>query len=96
MGKLNYTPREITHTLENKLAVPFREGRERVGWYVLDGRKRIRFRIPKLHASWGKGTIADIIRHSRLAKEEFRQLVGCPLTRWDYDDILRQRLQTSD
>jgi hypothetical protein len=95
MGELNYSARRVTRTLESKLGVRFEDRRERVGWYVLDNREEVRFKIPRLHESWGKGTIADIIRRSRLKKPEFRKLVGCPMTRTMYDDILRQRLQPS-
>lgn len=92
MGKLNYNPREITSALEQKLAIGFRRGRERVGWYMLDGRKKIRFKIPHVHPNWGKGTINDIIRRSKLTKDEFRELVDCPLDVDRYEELIRLRL----
>lgn len=95
MGTLNYSPREITHALEHKLGVLFQDARERKGWYVLDGRKRFKFRIPRVHPSWGPGTIHSIVRTSRLTKSEFSELVACPLTRDTYDTLLRERLPPS-
>jgi hypothetical protein len=75
--------------LESKLAIQFRDGKERVGWFMLDGRKEIRFTIPHIHSSWGKGTIGDVRRKSRLSSEQFDDLVRCPLSRDDYEKILR-------
>lgn len=92
MGELNYSPRRVTRTLENKLGVAFEDGSERVGWYEVDGIKRVQFRIPKVHSSWGIGVVADVVRKSRLTKPEFRRLVACPMSGAMYDDILRQRL----
>lgn len=92
MGKLNYQPREITAALENKLSIRFREGKERVGWYYLEGKKAIRFTIPHIHKSWGPGTINDIARRSRLTKDEFGQLVDCPIDARSYEEIVRSRL----
>ena len=92
MGKLNFKPREITNALEGKLSIGFRGGPERVGWYILDGRKEIRFKIPHIHSSWGKGTINDIISRSKLNKDEFRELVDCPIDSARYEELIRQRM----
>ena len=92
MGKLNYKPRELTNALEQKLSISFRSGPERIGWYLVDGHKKIRFKIPHVHSSWGKGTVNDIIRRSKLTKDEFALLVDCPLTSSDYETLVKARL----
>ena len=94
MGKLNYKPREIVRALEGKLSIEFREGPERIGWYILDGRKEIRFKVPHVHSSWGKGTIHDIITRSKLNKDEFRELVDCPIDGTRYEELIRQRMSS--
>jgi hypothetical protein len=91
VGKLNYRPKEVTHALENKLEISFHTGKERNGWYMLDGRKVLRFTIPHEHGTWGKGTMHDIVRKSMLDKDEFRDLVSCPMTSGDYEALIRER-----
>ena len=78
--------------MEDKLAIEFRQGPERVGWFVIEGVKTIRFKIPHIHSSWGKGTISDIVRRSKLNHEEFAALVACPMSRADYEALIRERL----
>lgn len=85
------SPRDVTHAIENKLAVPFRDGGERNGWYRLDGKKVHRFTIPHVHNAWGKGTMNDIVRQSALTKDEFKELVACPLSASDYEALIRAR-----
>ncbi len=59
---------------------------------MIDGSKKIRFTIPKLHKSWGKGTVNDIVRRSKLTRDEFADLVKCPLSGADYEELIRERL----
>ncbi len=91
MGKLNFKPREITSALEGKLGINFRDGKERIGYYVLDGKMTVRFKIPHIHPTWGPGTIKDIIRKSLLSRDEFALLVACPLNAERYEQLVRER-----
>jgi hypothetical protein len=92
MPRLNYNPKDLTNALESKLGITFRDGKERTGWFEVDGKKQIRFTIPHVHRSWGKGTISDIRRASKLTNSQFDDLVRCPLSRSGYQRILRQLL----
>lgn len=91
MGKLNFSSREITKAFENKLALDFGTGSERNAWYTIDGKKTIRFTMPKVHKSWGSGTIHDIMRRTLLTRDEFADLVACPLSAAAYEAIVRER-----
>jgi mono/diheme cytochrome c family protein len=88
-SKLNFSPRDLTNSLEGKLGVQFRNGKERVGWFWLDEKKEIRFTIPHIHSTWGPGTINDIRKKSKLNRAQFADLIACPLSRTDFEDVLR-------
>jgi hypothetical protein len=92
---LNHSPRDITSALERKLEIAFRDDKERVGWFIFDGKKQLRFTIPHVHAAWGKGTIASIRRSSHLDASKFDDLITCPLSRVEYEAIIREVLPRS-
>lgn len=90
MARLNFSPKDITAALESKLRVDFRNGKERNGWFILDGKKIIRFTIPHVHSTWGKGTVGDVRRKSRLDQQQFKDLVECPLSLTEFEEIQRK------
>ena len=76
----SYTPRQLTRAFENKLGIPFRGDRHRSGWYSLDGRKLFRIVLPKSHRDWGIKTKSNIFEQTKLTRDEFDDLVRCPMT----------------
>jgi hypothetical protein len=90
MSKSLFDKRRIYEALKNKLKIDFRDSRELVGWYYLDGKKTNRFTIPK-----GRGTITPgyqkaIEKKSRLNNEDFERLIICPMGGPEYDDKMRE------
>lgn len=94
MTKLNFTYRQVTNAFENKLRLDFRSGSERTAWYELDGAKVLIFSLPKVHRGTVRtGTMKQIVKSSRLTREEFKNLVECPMSGRDYEEKMR-RLKT--
>lgn len=87
---LNYSPRKLISTFENKLGIRFRSGKHLVGWYRLDGKDTIRFLLPKKHGKWSPGVQRDLIAKTRLTPDEFKELVGCSMSESQYADRLRE------
>ena len=93
MGLLNVDYGAVTRALERKVGLDFRSGKERVAWYVLEGKKRFRVRAPKKHrGDLRPGTAAGIKNDLKLTTTQFRQLVSCPISGTDYERIIRQKI----
>ncbi|MDP2949271.1 MAG: hypothetical protein Q8P22_07010 [Chloroflexota bacterium] len=93
MGLLNVDYGRVTRALEGKVRLDFRSGRERVAWYVLDGKRRFRVRAPKIHpGDLHPGTAAGIRNDLKLTTTQFRQLVACPISGADYEQLIRQKI----
>ena len=93
MGLLNVDYAEVTRALERKVGLDFRAGRERVAWYVLEGKKLFIVHAPKTHrGDLRPGTAAGIRNDLKLTTTQFRQLVACPISGADYEQIVRQKI----
>jgi len=93
MGLLHVDYRRVTRALETKVGLDFRSGRERVGWYVLEGKRLLTVHVPKTHrGDLPPGTAGAIRNDLKLTLAEFRDLVGCPISGADYERIIRQKI----
>jgi hypothetical protein len=62
---------------------------------VIDGKAVLRVTLPKIHASdIFEGTLQEIRKQLALTKAEFDRLISCPMTGPEYEDLIRQKLQT--
>ena len=91
MPRLNYSPREVAHALDEKVCSETRSRGEVNCWVILDGKKLFRVTRPQVHASSSipKGTLGQIRRQTRLDSEQFERLIDCPMSRAEYYDLLR-------
>ncbi len=93
MARLRFSYREITGALENKLGLPFRSGKERIAWYVVDNVQRLRVRAPKVHkGDIPVGTLNSIRRDLQLTSPQFGDLVKCPMSSGDFEQLVRQKI----
>lgn len=76
----DYHPRQLSRTFEHKLEIDFREGKHRVGWYWLDGRKAFRVTMPNIHENWGPPVQRSLLKATKLSPDEFSNLVSCSMT----------------
>ena len=88
----DYHPRQLSRTFERKLGIDFREGKHRVGWYFLDGRKAFRVTMPNVHENWGPPVQRSLLKATMLPPDEFNNLVSCSMTGPQYEARLRQIL----
>ncbi|MBI5190260.1 MAG: hypothetical protein HZA22_06265 [Nitrospirae bacterium] len=91
MGLLNFEKQEIAQAIIKKLRIKLRKGKERNGWYFLDGVPVLRVTIPHGNGNITPGTVNSIINETRLNKEQFRDLIKCPLSAKDYEEIIRDK-----
>lgn len=76
----DHHPRQLSRTFERKLGIDFREGKHRVGWYWLDGRKAFRVIMPYIHENWGPHVQRSLLKATKLSPDEFSNLVSCSMT----------------
>ncbi len=87
--RLNYTKQDIAHAIERKLKIKPRSQSEKNVWYTLDGKKILRVTYPQGRGQIKKGTVNSIINQLKLNKNQFKDLVICPLSGKEYEDIIR-------
>lgn len=93
MGLLNVDYGGVTRALEAKVGLDFRSGRERVAWYVLEGKRRFMVHVPKKHrGDLPPGTAGAIRNDLKLTTRQFRDLVDCPISGADYERLIRQKI----
>jgi len=83
--------KRIHDSLKNKLSVDFRKGgKELIGWYYLDGRKTIRFKVPKGRGDITPGYQKAIENSSRLSNNDFERLIDCPMKGPEYANMMKE------
>jgi hypothetical protein len=93
MGLLNVDYGAVTRALEGKVGLDFRSGKERVAWYILEGKKLFTVHAPKKHrGDLPPGTAAGIRNDLKLTTTQFNKLVTCPISGADYQQIVRQKI----
>ncbi len=74
-----------------KLRLEVRSTKHRYGWFIYKGRK-----ILRVHYSHGKGgvpgRVSEKIRSQlKLSKNDFKELIDCPLSLEDYITIIKKK-----
>jgi len=93
LGRLNVSYREVKAALEGKLGLAFRGGKENTAWYVASGKKRFRVTAPKIHkGDVPPGTLGSIRNQIRLTTPQFADLIRCPMTGSDYEQLVRKKI----
>ena len=83
--------KKMVSCLEDKLSVDFRHGKERTGWYCLDGKKILRVTITNVHGSdtLSIGVATKLKNSLQLGREEFIMLYDCSMGGREYEDKIR-------
>ena len=81
----------IKAVCEHKLSMEFRAGGHYVGWYFLHDVKAARLTVPMGRKEVPPKTLKSMAEQLKLTVAEFKDLIACPLTRADYEQILTER-----
>lgn len=81
----------VKSTLENKLGIVFKAGKELNGWFIYKGKKILRVTIPKGRGDLKPKTQEDIRSKLRLNEKNFDTLNNCPLRLKGFIEILRAK-----
>ena len=84
---------EIRNTIENKLKLKPRRGKENYVWYILDGKKILRITYPKGRGDLHLKTQKSIRKQFELNWDDFIDLIKCPLSAKDYEKIIRNKIK---
>ncbi len=94
----NITAKDLLRVVK-KLDLEGRSGKRRakhpVYWYKLDGKRQIRVTLPNVHGgnkTITPGFLKQIRNQLRLKSVELVDLVECPLTKEEYERIVREKL----
>ena len=66
-------------------------------WYYLDGRKQHMIKLPNIHGGSGSistGFLQNIRNQLMLTNDQFVDLVNCPLSSEEYEQIIRERTES--
>lgn len=100
MGYLNLSAKQIYRSVPKKLHLEnLRSNREQYGDYHLDGKFQFMVKIPNIHGGSGAVTpgLLKMCRESvRLSTKDYANLVRCPMTGEDYDQLIRERITTQN
>ena len=91
MKNTDFHSRDVKHCCENKLGIQFRQGSEHNGWYTLEGRKVARITVPKGKKPIPPKTYKSMAGQLKLSVGEFDQLLECPLSSKEYEQIVRSK-----
>lgn len=95
MASRSYKIRDVNRSVESKLHLNLRSGRELNGFYDLDGKKL--FRVTLMHEHAGQdyriGTLKKIRESLHLLPEDFDLLVRCPMSGSDYERHIRAKVE---
>jgi hypothetical protein len=95
----NFSARDLRSGVVDKLDLEPTTTRRRaphpVFWYLLDGKKQLRVKLPNIHGGSGSvsvGFLQAIKRNLRLTNRQFEDLVNCPLSAQDFEATVREKL----
>jgi hypothetical protein len=85
---------DVRRAIERKLnPSDFRGCKELNYWLELDGKKVTRVTVTKSNDELRAGTQASIRNQLRLSREQFDDLVICPMSRSEYYELLRKKIR---
>ncbi len=82
---------DVKKCCETKLSVHFRSGNEFNGWIEVDGHKAARITVPKGRKPIPRKTYQSMARQLKLTVKEFDDLLKCPLTSHQYEEMVKER-----
>lgn len=99
MSWLNITAKELRNVV-NKLSLEESKTSRRsphpVYWYYLDGKRALRIILPNIHGGSGSistGFLGKIKGSFLLKNQEFIDLVECPMSSDQFEEIVRSRIE---
>jgi hypothetical protein len=93
----SYRIRDVNRAVTSKLGLSLRSGRELVGWYELDGKKRFRIVLQHEHSGpYATGTLHQIRKSLHLTIDQFDLLVTCPMTGRDFENYIRAKVERGE
>jgi hypothetical protein len=90
-----YSKQEVRRQVDNKAPGEFRSGREEIYWVGLAGQRLFKVRVPKGRGALGIGWQESVRKDLRLAPDEFRAFMECPMTSSDYVDFLLDKVSAN-
>lgn len=83
MKNTTFKANDVKHICENKLHIPFREGKEFNGWVTINGRKFARITVPMGRKDIPAKTYKSMANQLKLTTDQFDDLLECPL-QWEH------------
>jgi len=93
MKNAAFNTNDVKHCCEDKLRVPFREGKEFNGWVTIDNKKFARITVPMGRKSIPPMTYKSMAKQLRLTTGQFDELLECPLNWEGYVEIAKKILE---
>ncbi len=90
MKNTAFNTNDVKHCCENKLRVPFREGKEFNGWVSINNKKLARITVPKGRKDIFPKTYKSMANQLKLTTEQFDDLLECPLNWEQYTEIVKK------
>jgi len=91
MKNADFHSQDVKRCCENKLGIKFKKGGELNGWYRLGKMKVARITVPKGKKPIPPKTYKSMAGQLKLSVGEFDQLLECPLSREQYEEIVRSK-----
>ena len=85
---------KVINKLSLELSNTTRRAPHPVYWYILDGKKILRITLPNIHggsSSLSTGFLKQIQNNFHVDTDQFCNLVECPLTAAEYEQIIREK-----
>src|SRR5688572_12719246 len=88
-----FTPRQVSQAVHSKLGEHSRGSKEMQVYYWLDGKMLLRITLPKEHSrgTIPDGTLKSIMSQLSLSRDDFANLIRCPLSASGYEKIIRAK-----
>lgn len=90
---MGFKKQEIKNTVEKKLGLNPRKGKENNAWYSVDGKNRFRITYPNGKGELKKGTLSKIRDQFHLTNDEFSDLINCPMSSTQYESLIRKKIK---
>jgi hypothetical protein len=96
MTRLNLPAKDVVDAVTDKLQLSnLRRTKEQFGDFCLDGKKQFTVKLPNVHGgnpNLSPGYQKAVRNRLRLTQAQFYDLVRCPMSRKDYENLIRSKL----
>ncbi len=90
---MSFKKQEVQHAIENKLGLKPRVGKENNVHLKIGENYFIRITYPKGKGDLHPKTVHSIRRQTELGWDDFTDLIKCPLSAKEYENILLNRIK---